>query len=165
MRRVPVIAQSPADVSFAESTLRGHEDAAGSRFEARFLDFCSGRKSGLDFCRARLGLGVVWGHHAPFPPALSLARGSHVPRWANRLTAGLVSVVFTCHCGAKTCSFSPGEKVRMRGKGSLHVGPIPALPITNVEEPGAKRRRRIRMGLRVPQWACVAPATGLPWGA
>jgi len=60
--------------------------------------------------------------NAPFPltPALSLGRGWHAPSLASKPAAGLVKVAFAYDSGDKTCSFSPREKVRMRGKEARH---------------------------------------------
>ena len=54
-------------------------------------------------------------------------RGRHVPRYARKPAAGLVKTAFAYNLGDKTCSFSPGEKVRMRGKAAQHR-PVASAP-------------------------------------
>ena len=70
-------------------------------------------------------------------------QGGTTHRLSSKPVAGLMKVAFEGHGGDKTCSFSPREKVRMRGKQARYFqvasGPSsrnhPALPITNIEEP------------------------------
>jgi hypothetical protein len=64
---------------------------------------------------ARRWLGFA-ARRSPSPRPSPLGRGRHAPRLARIPAAGLVKVAFANYLGDKTCSFSPREKVRMRGK-------------------------------------------------
>jgi hypothetical protein len=84
-----------------------------------FLDACNGQNSlAWIFAERVSGLEAALVRNAPFPltPPSPSGRGWHAHRLSSKPAAGLVKVAFEGHGGDKTCSFSPREKVRMRGK-------------------------------------------------
>ena len=56
----------------------------------------------------------------PSPRPSPSGRGWHAPLLAGKPAAGLAKVAFAYDIGDKTCSFSPRERVRMRGKAARH---------------------------------------------